>query len=92
MFCVCIDHQALATNRQAILAHLLALGINAGIHYPAIHLFSLYRRLGYREGNFPNAERIGEQTITLPLFPGMTEQDVDHVCHSVNSVINNESL
>ena len=36
-----------------------------------IHLFSAYRALGYREGQFPNAERIGRETVTLPLFPAM---------------------
>ena len=46
-------------------------GIGVGVHYPAIHLFSCYRALGYREGQFPNAERIGRETVTLPLFPAM---------------------
>jgi len=45
-----------------------------------MHLFSLYRQYGYQPGDFPNAERIGEQTLTLPLFPGMEEKDVDQVC------------
>ena len=46
-------------------------GIGVGVHYPAIHLFTVYRAMGYREGQFPNAERIGRETVTLPLFPAM---------------------
>ena len=49
-------------------------GIGVGVHYPAIHLFSCYRALGYRDGQFPNAERIGRETVTLPLFPAMAAQ------------------
>ena len=62
-------------------------GIAAGVHYPAIHLFSAYKAMGYREGQFPNAERIGRQTVTLPLFPAMQLTDVDRVVTAVNEVV-----
>jgi dTDP-4-amino-4,6-dideoxygalactose transaminase len=62
-------------------------GIAVGIHYPAIHLFTAYRPLGYREGQFPNAERVGRETVTLPLFPAMELSDVDRVVQSVNEII-----
>ena len=55
-------------------------GIGVGVHYPALHLFSLFRRLGFKAGNFPHAERIGREIVTLPLFPAMTDADVDRVC------------
>jgi len=62
-------------------------GIGVGVHYPAIHLFSAYRALGYRAGQFPNAERVGRETVTLPLFPAMEVSDVDRVVAAVNDVI-----
>ncbi len=62
-------------------------GIAVGIHYPAIHLFSAYRALGYREGQFPNAERIGRETVTLPLFPAMELSDVDRVVEAAGAII-----
>ena len=55
-------------------------GIGLGIHYQALNQFSFYRDMGYREGQFPNAERIGSETLTLPLFPTMQMSDVDRVC------------
>ncbi len=61
--------------------------IGVGVHYQAIHLFTAYRELGYREGQFPNAERIGRQTITLPLFPAMDLGDVDRVVAAVNEIV-----
>jgi dTDP-4-amino-4,6-dideoxygalactose transaminase len=57
-----------------------AAGIGVGVHYPAIHLLSLYRGMGFRKGDCPQAERIGSGIATLPLFPAMLEQDVDRVC------------
>ena len=62
-------------------------GIGVGVHYPALHLFSAYRKLGYKEGDFPNAERIGRETVTLPLFPTMQLSDVDRVCDAVAEIL-----
>lgn len=87
MFCVCIDYTALGITRKQVQTELQQQGINTGIHYPAMHLFSLYRRLGYGEGNFPVAEQIDAQTLTLPLFPAMSESDVDHVCAALLRII-----
>lgn len=60
-----------------------AAGIGVGVHYPAMHLFALYRGLGHRPGSFPEAERIGAGLVTLPLFPAMHDHDVDRVCAAV---------
>ncbi len=62
-------------------------GIGIGVHYPAMHLFKLYRRLGWREGQFPNAERIGRSIATLPLFPAMRDEDVDRVCEAARKAL-----
>jgi dTDP-4-amino-4,6-dideoxygalactose transaminase len=62
-------------------------GIGVGVHYPALHLFTLYRELGYKVGDFANAERIGRETVTLPLFPTMQLSDVDRVCDAVAEVL-----
>jgi len=62
-------------------------GTGVGIHYPALHLFSLYRKMGYEIGDFPIAERIGQSTVTLPLFPAMSDNDVDRVCESCSAIL-----
>ncbi|WP_193164299.1 DegT/DnrJ/EryC1/StrS family aminotransferase [Microbulbifer hainanensis] len=87
MFCVCIDGEAIGKSRQEIIDFFREHDIAVGMHYPAMHLFPLYRRLGYQAGDFPNAEQIGAQTLTLPLFPGMTDRDVDMVCETINSLL-----
>ncbi|HTZ00316.1 MAG TPA: DegT/DnrJ/EryC1/StrS aminotransferase family protein [Rhodocyclaceae bacterium] len=75
------------TDRGRFIANLKERGIGAGVHYPALHLFSLYRRLGFEEGDFPHAERIGERIVTLPLFPAMADADVDRVAAAVAQVL-----
>jgi dTDP-4-amino-4,6-dideoxygalactose transaminase len=74
-------------TRPQFIEAMKAEGVNVGVHYPAIHLFTAYRAMGYREGQFPNAERIGRQTVTLPLFPAMQLEDVDRVVASVGKVV-----
>ena len=44
-----------------------------------MHLFSLFRKLGYGPGDFPHAERIGSSIVSLPMFPAMQDADVDRV-------------
>jgi dTDP-4-amino-4,6-dideoxygalactose transaminase len=74
-------------TRGEFIAAMQARGIGVGVHYPAIHLFSAYRGLGYREGQFPNAERIGRETVTLPLFPAMAPEDVERVVAAATAVL-----
>jgi dTDP-4-amino-4,6-dideoxygalactose transaminase len=77
----------LSLTRAAFIEAMKGRGIGVGVHYPAIHLFSCYRALGYHEGQFPNAERIGRETVTLPLFPGMELGDVERVVDAVNAIL-----
>jgi len=79
--------ERLSISRVAFIEEMKARGIGVGVHYPAIHLFSAYRALGYAQGQFPNAERIGRETVTLPLFPAMEPADVDRVVRAVNEVL-----
>ena len=61
--------------------------VGTGFHYAAIHLFTMYRKLGFHEGMFPESERIGRLTVTLPLFYAMTMQDVERAVAAVKAVL-----
>ena len=74
-------------ERAKFIAGMRDHGIGIGVHYPAMHLFKLYRRLGWHEGQFPHAERIGKSIVTLPLFPRMADTDVDRVCEAAKKVL-----
>jgi dTDP-4-amino-4,6-dideoxygalactose transaminase len=73
--------------RARFIAAMREAGIGVGVHYPAMHLFSLYRSLGWREGQFPHAERIGRSIVTLPLFPSMKDEDAGRVCEAARKVL-----
>ncbi|OYV79522.1 MAG: aminotransferase DegT [Ferrovum sp. 37-45-19] len=73
----------LSVDRKTLMNKLQEMGIGTGISYEAIHLTSLYRQLGYREGDFPHAETIGQSTLTLPLFPTLQLEEVDYVCDTL---------
>ncbi len=87
MFQVLLPLDRMRIDRGGFIQAMHQRGIGVGVHYPAMHLFKLYRRLGYNPGDFPQAERIGGTTVTLPLFPAMTEADVDRVCAAVAEII-----
>jgi dTDP-4-amino-4,6-dideoxygalactose transaminase len=61
--------------------------IGTGYHYAPIHLFTLYRERGFKEGMFPVAEKIGRLTVTLPMFNTMTTADVERVVAAVNEIL-----
>jgi dTDP-4-amino-4,6-dideoxygalactose transaminase len=77
----------LSISRAQFIEAMKARGIGVGVHYPAIPLFSAYRALGYAEGQFPNAERIGRETVTLPLFPAMQLEDVERVVEAATDIV-----
>jgi dTDP-4-amino-4,6-dideoxygalactose transaminase len=54
------------------------------IHYPTpIHLQKVYSPLGYGKGSFPNAEIVAGEIVSLPLYPSLTEEEVNYVCESI---------
>lgn len=74
-------------RRADFMQAMLDRNIGLGFHYAAIHLFTLYRKLGFREGMFPVAERICRQIVTLPLFPLLTEAEVERVVGTVKAIL-----
>ena len=79
MFQVVLPEARLTLKRADVMAKMHAAGIGTGVHYPAIHLFALYRRLGWKDNDFPHAEYAGRNILTLPLFPAMSRDDVSRV-------------
>ncbi len=71
-------------SRDALAKFLGDRGVETGVHYPIpLHLQPAFRHLGYKRGDFPVAEKIGQEILSLPIFPEMTEQQFEHVCRSI---------
>jgi dTDP-4-amino-4,6-dideoxygalactose transaminase len=69
-----------ALRRDAVRDRLAAVGVECGVHYPVpLHLQPAWAHLGYRSGDFPVAERLAGQILSLPMFPEITQEQQDHV-------------
>lgn len=78
---------ALTIVRAEVMAKLQEAGVGTQVHYPAIHLFALYRRHGWKDGDFPKAEAVCRNILTLPLFPSMTRAEVARVVATLVSIL-----
>ena len=62
-------------------------GIGVNLHYMPVHLQPYYREFGFQEGNFPEAEAYGREAISLPIYPGLTEDENKHVITALRRII-----
>lgn len=80
--------EKLKVGRKEVYEALLKENIGVNVHYIPVYYHPYYQRLGYKKGLCPNAEHLYERIITLPLFPKMTEEDINDVIEAVKKVIN----
>lgn len=82
---LCLDK--LRVDRLRVFRALRAENIGVNVHYIPVPWHPYYQKLGYRRGQCPNAERVYERLLSLPIFPAMTESDVDDVIRAVDKVV-----
>lgn len=71
-------------NRDTLINDLAAQGITCGIHYPVpLHLQDAYQALGYKQGDFPVAEKCAREFISLPMFPELTRESIQYVADTI---------
>jgi dTDP-4-amino-4,6-dideoxygalactose transaminase len=76
------------SHREALRAHLSERMIDSAVHYPvAIHRTEAFAHLGLGPGSLPVSERLADEVVTLPLWPGMTSQQVDAVAAAVRTFV-----
>ncbi|MBI5532833.1 MAG: DegT/DnrJ/EryC1/StrS family aminotransferase [Deltaproteobacteria bacterium] len=79
-------------RRDELLDALGKRGIGVAVNYRAVHLLTFYKeRFGFRPGAFPHAEEIGDRTLTLPLYPWISLDDVDYVAEQYRSLAGGEA-
>lgn len=75
-------------KRDAIIRKLQEAGIGVAVNFRPIHLMSYYKKkYGFHQGDFPQAEKIGASTITIPLYPKLTNSEVKYVIDTINSCV-----
>jgi len=87
LYIVQVNHEALTINRDRIIEELKNRGIGTSVHFIPLHLHPLYQnRLGYREGDFPNAEERFSRAISLPIYAAMSGEDISRVMDALADI------
>ena len=83
-----IDFTSLGKTRVQVMAELREKGIGTQVHYIPVHTQPFYKeKFGYKEGDYPYAEKYYEQELSLPLYPRLSDEDVNCVINAVKEVI-----
>lgn len=78
-------------SRDELQARLKAEGIETGIHYPIpLPLQQVYRHLGYKAGDFPRTEQAAREILSLPLFPEMTDPEMDRIVEAIKASLDGQ--
>lgn len=88
LYVIQIDYEVLGKDRAQVMKELQEKGVGTQVHYIPVHTQPYYQKtFGYAYGDYPVAEQYYEKTLSLPLYPLMSDQDVDLVVKSVKEVI-----
>lgn len=88
LYTVMLDLERLGPTRDEVLLELHRQNIGTGVHYRALHLHPYYRETnGHERGDFPNAEWISDRTVSLPLSPKLTDDDVEDVIDAMGRAL-----
>ena len=88
LYTILVKTEVTGKSRDQTLNELIRLNIGTGVHYTALHLHPYYREtFGHKPGDFPNAEFIGERTLSLPLSTKLSDDDVAAVIEAVTHVV-----
>jgi dTDP-4-amino-4,6-dideoxygalactose transaminase len=80
-------------ERDEIRRHLQEKGIGCAVHYPIpIHLQEACRNLGYKKGTFPVAENLANEFLSLPMFPELTEEQIEYVVRCISEAVGVRAL
>ncbi|MAH43086.1 UDP-4-amino-4,6-dideoxy-N-acetyl-beta-L-altrosamine transaminase [archaeon] len=81
----------LKINRAEFIEEMLKHGIQTSVHFIPLHLHPLYKEMGYEKGMFPNAEQVYEAMVSLPIYPTMTDKNIQDVIEAANLIGGNKS-
>ena len=87
LYVIRLRTERIERSHREVFEYLRKEGIGVNLHYIPVHTQPYYRKLGFREGDFPEAERYSAEAITLPMFPELSESDQDRVVHSLEKAL-----
>jgi UDP-4-amino-4,6-dideoxy-N-acetyl-beta-L-altrosamine transaminase len=85
LYVVRLELESISNSRENFFNAMLKAGINLNVHYIPVYRHPFYQQLGFNAGYCPEAERYYSEAISIPIYPGLTETQQDHVCNSLAS-------
>jgi dTDP-4-amino-4,6-dideoxygalactose transaminase len=82
-----IDFDSIKKTRKQVFDKLRENGVGVNVHYIPIHLHPYYKKLQFKEGDFPNSEFYYNQAITIPLFHSMTLKQQDYIVNTLKRIL-----
>jgi len=87
LYPVMIDPKEFGMTKEDFIYDLLnKYGIKVGFHYIPLHYSTAFKNRGFKKGQFPNAEKLGDQLVTLPINPRQTEEALEYLINSIKAV------
>jgi UDP-4-amino-4,6-dideoxy-N-acetyl-beta-L-altrosamine transaminase len=86
---ILIDFENLKIDKKNFFDKLFNAGLHLQIHYIPVHLHPYYQEFGYYEGDYPVAEKYYAQTVSLPLYPDLTDDDIEYIVETFLEVLGN---
>lgn len=88
LYVIKLQLEALSIDRDTFMEELKKRNIGTGLHFKAVHLHPYYQeKMGFRRGTLPSAEKASDRILSLPLFPGMEEEDLEDCVAALKDVI-----
>lgn len=88
LYTVLVDKEKAGIGRDQFMQELHLRGIGTGVHFNPVHLHKYYReKFGYKAGNYPNAEYVGERTVSLPLSSKLTMSDAKRIVNAIKEIL-----
>jgi perosamine synthetase len=86
LYVIQVNPAALRIHRDQVIDELKQRGIGSSVHFIPLHLHPLYQSLGYRNGQFPNAEARFDRCLSLPIYPDMSSSEIDSVTDALHDI------
>jgi UDP-4-amino-4,6-dideoxy-N-acetyl-beta-L-altrosamine transaminase len=87
LYVIKINHEGCAKSRREVFEALRARGLGVNVHYIPVHTQPYYQKMGFKQGDFPDAEQYYEQAISIPMFYGLTTKEQDYIIQCLKEVL-----
>ena len=87
LYIIQLNLEKLNCTRREFFDAMAAENIQCQVHYVPVYWFPVYQKFGYKKGNCPNAEKIYNGCMSIPLYPSLTDSDVDDVIRAVRKIV-----